>query len=739
MIQWWQLSSRVSFFACLCMLTSACGDNRTGGPPPTNAGPDARPAADVDAGADDPGATPALDVLFPTPQSRTDGPTIAVRGTASHARGVAGVWVNNTLATSDDGYATWTAEVSLEHGDNQLYIAVADTDDELYPAVAELRVERVGAALFYPRGLAFDAAGQRIFAVAAQQHAIISLDLTSGQSAVVTSETRGEGPPMPTYPESIAWDAANDRILLVDDLRVDGVVAVDPSTGDRTVLSDGNDPAMGPELSTLGGIAVDEVRNRALIISRGSSHGVYAVDLDSGQRAQVSGDDVGSGAPLDRPRLIAVASARGRAYVADYYGAIIDIDLATGARALLGEASGGTSPRFQRIFGLTYDPVGHRLYVWDPDAGQLYSVDPDTGASVPLTGGGLGTGPKIGACFGLTWNGAQVVLGDRIHDALLTVDPATGDRTEIFTAKTGEGPLLGAPVAALLDDTGDIALVADADLRALLALDVKTGTRWVINDESDGGAPMDRLLDMAWDRAGERAFLIGSIPLGGFAWQLELHTVDLSQGLGPTAPMAGRVTHVISGPANCWSADYHEDVGLVVACSDDGGMYRLDPDTGKVDHVYSYEWPPVGTGPSLLFPSALRLDPLRGRAVYFDERRDGLFHLKLASGERQWLRSWGSSQSYSPFPRVFDLDVPNDRAIVVDGRWSSVLSMDLTSDGGVVELSSNLTHFGPEVAGAHSIAVDWSRERALIADGMSRRQALVLVDLRTGQRVIVAR
>src|ERR1700754_4979403 len=86
--------------------TEAPGTEAPGTPEPDAGAPDAGPLPD---GPPYVPAPPTLPVAFPPPRTATDASAIRFRGTTSDPVGVTAVRVAGVLATTGDGFATWTA------------------------------------------------------------------------------------------------------------------------------------------------------------------------------------------------------------------------------------------------------------------------------------------------------------------------------------------------------------------------------------------------------------------------------------------------------------------------------------------------------------------------------------------------------------------------------------------------------------------------------------------------------
>lgn len=116
----------------------------------------------------------------------------------------------------------------------------------------------------------------------------------------------GIGPAL-EWPQAIAWDDANAR-LLIGDSQLDALLALDLATGTRSLIADVSH-GTGPALDAVTALALDGARSRALVLERSE---LIAVDLASGDRTPLAsvGDNV------IYPGAMAVDAAGDRALVA---------------------------------------------------------------------------------------------------------------------------------------------------------------------------------------------------------------------------------------------------------------------------------------------------------------------------------------------------------------------------------------------------------------------------------------
>src|SRR5262249_51885670 len=120
--------------------------------------------------------------------------------------------------------------------------------------------------------------------------AVVRVDPRSGDRSLLSgctnpdcTETIGSGLNF-DLPRSLAVE--HDGHLVVPDNRLNAVVRVDPTTGDRSLVS-GQGRGGGPSTPNVEGIAVEA--NGALVVTSSSGGGVVRVDPVNGDRTIVSG------------------------------------------------------------------------------------------------------------------------------------------------------------------------------------------------------------------------------------------------------------------------------------------------------------------------------------------------------------------------------------------------------------------------------------------------------------------
>lgn len=666
-------------------------------------------------GAPPPTPTGVVSRVFPPAGGLTDDTTIVVRGTAASPQGVSGVTVAGVAATSNDGFATWAAAVPLALGANALPV-VATTTVGALPALPPVVVDRVGARVTTPRGLVFDAANDRVYAFDREGRQLVRVDLATSAAEVVSSDAVGGGALLPNA-FGMAVDltagraalassdgggvvttvdlASGDRAILtgqgvgtgpaltsgadvaivddkgtlaVADLNARALVRVDPETGERTVLSSdavGTGPAFPNGAPSR--LAADPAHGRVFVIGGG---GLYAVDVATGDRTLVSGNGVGNGPSLI-PLAVALDASPDHVLVARNAVTLelLRVELATGDRVAVPVPAG--SPALQATQVLTFDAAGNRLLVAEPRGGAVAAVDLDDGARTTVWKPGRGVGPEF-----LDVDHATLAVADDLawvhdmnrSDALLRVDLATGDRTLVTSAV---GPsLAAAPAQLAYDPVGDRVLVLGmtSGASSLLAVHPITGDRTLMTDPAPAFGPV---LSNAFSVAtnGTFAFVTNGSPAGvlrvDLASGVRTTVADPSTGAGaPFTTVNGIV--VESATSTAW-------VGAVDT-NPDFGVFQVDILTGDRTPVSTTT---VGSGGGVIAHRTLSRVP--GAVRWVAER--SVWEAPVATGNRTVLS--GNGIGHGPRLSSSADAICRPRAdgllVVVDRGASAVLVVDPTT------------------------------------------------------------
>lgn len=541
--------------------------------------------------------------------------------------------------------------------------------------------------------------------------------------------------PMLTKPELVVLDTANQRALVID-LGSNALLAVDLASGDLSVISDGNTGA-GPEFILPSGMVLDAANHRALVAesSRGGVTGLRAlleVDLATGNRAVISDVNTGTGPVFSGPDDVALDAVNNRALVADI--ALVAVDLTNGNRSVISDANTGTGPEFSSLDAVALDAANNRALVYDDDLKALLAVYLNTGDRSLIADASTGAGP-IFTYSDLTrveldaTNDRALLLNDWILDAsLLAVDLASGDRSVISDANTGAGPMFISPRSLAIDMTNHRALVTDRSLGALLTVDLESGTRSIIAGKNTGTEhSFESPQGVALDKANRRELLTDR-GLGA------LLAVDLASGdLSVISDSNIGVGPAFRAPEGV-ALDASNDRALVTD-SILGSLLAVDLASGDRSVISDKG---TGAGPEFHFPTNIVLDPTNQRALVMEDSRglNALLAVNLASGDRSVISdgNTGIGPGFN-FPTGIALDGANHRALVMDSGIDALLAIDLSSGNRTIISDANIGT-GPNFNDPESVVLDAANHRALVADRSI--DAMLAVDLASGDRSFVS-
>ncbi len=279
------------------------------------------------------------------------------------------------------------------------------------------------------------------------------------------------------------------------------------------------------------GIALDSANGRALIVDNRVG-AVIAVDLQTGARTVLSDSSTPNALnPLRGPVGIALDSANGRALVTDnFLRAVVAVDLQSGARSILSsDVAPDAANQFNRPAGIALDGANGRALVVDGGLGAVVAVDLQNGTRTIVSdrttpnGSNPFSGP-VGIVLDGT-NGRALVTDNRLG-AVLEVDLQSGERRIVSnnTDPDNLNPFSG-PVGIALDSPNGRALVVDNRLGAVLAVDLQSGARTIVSNDvtPDALNPFFGSVGIALDTADGRALVVDN-RIGA------VFTVDLQGG-----------------------------------------------------------------------------------------------------------------------------------------------------------------------------------------------------------------
>ncbi len=392
------------------------------------------------------------------------------------------------------------------------------------------------------------------------------------------------------------------------------------------------------------------------------------------------------------------------------------------------------------IVDMDIDTANDRLIV--ADGNLLAAIDLETMEVSAISDQASGTGRPLFA--------DQVVLDADGETAIVSwgsgmtaVDLASGERVVYASDTMGSGIAYMAAEDMAVDAAGDAILVASHDF--IWAVDRATRERTLVSTSSLGmGDPFDWVVDVVMDEMGGVAIVVDTDNMLTSVHRVVLGTGDRTplsdetHGMGPR--IEGSEAHSVLDPEN----DRLLVAGAVEAEAEDPVYGVLAVDLGTGDREV-FSGPGAGSGPALVRPQSLVLDPARGRLLALDSFGSRLVAIDLATGDRQValdLRALGAGSGEREAIAMIGLavDPAADRAVVtrllsdaeqtvVTASW--IASIDLATGARAV-LSGPGTGEGEMIGVPYKLAVDAANQRALVLDFDPLR--VLAIDLATSDR-----
>ncbi len=332
--------------------------------------------------------------------------------------------------------------------------------------------------------------------------AVFSVNLANGARTVISGGAfhQGSGPSL-ISPNAMVLDTSQPAPrLLVTDTYLDAVVAVDLATGNRSVFSSAlpasSPVGSGPAIDTPQGIVLDAANNRALIgnYQAGQPNQLLAVNLANGNRTLLA--VTGTSTSYQVSTALTLNPANARLYTAMYPRAnVVQTDLATLQQSRFADSNVGTGPVLAGGSVLLDTSTGSRSLITNA-LGAVVRVDLATGArSAIIATQHANGGPPYTPQY-LQYDTRPGVPANRLFftgevsstTRLFSGDLGTGVITLLSTAVIPyqphpELPLDAANGRLLIDE------IVTASQSRVMPIDVLTGTKGPAVADAASGTP----------------------------------------------------------------------------------------------------------------------------------------------------------------------------------------------------------------------------------------------------------
>lgn len=676
---------------------------------------------------------PTAKINFPTSQALTTADSITVTGTAVDAQSsaITSVTVNDVAATSDNDFASWRAVVALTAGSNTITVATTDAQGNTSASADSIEIKNE-VALLSPSDVEVDANGNRVLLVDTALRALIAVDLTSGVRSILSDDANGTGTASFSAPTGVIVDSANGRALVADGANI---IAVDLTSGDRSVLVTLAPAAIAQD------IAIDE-GGRLLITTfipgDGTSSPIYKLQTASLTGGPASAADFTPAVTFGGDSSIVVDGSR--ALVASANGTVTSVDLANGASSPIASTGDNLGDDLVAPLDITLSADGTEAFVAEGGTAQpvIVAIELSTGARTVASGANVGSGGDIFLPEAIATDSAanRSIVLDPILNALLTV-AENGDRAILTSADVAGGPAFDGPFNIEYDASNDRALVTDfdginGDLAAVFTVNLDNGDRSILSGAGTGTGPaFQSLVNLAIDDS--KVFVTDIDAQSVFS-------VDLADGSRtPLVTSFGASRSPLGIDVDTSSNTLFVSVIVADATSApiSSELFSLAT-TGTTATQVSLN----GTG--LRFAQNLSIDSTTGTAYIVDTRLGGtdtiadqLLAVTLAGGATSSLGSieGNTAQQENEIPTQ-DITLMGNEVVVVDSFQGAMFAIDRETNV-KRDISNGTIGKGVALQGPTGVSYDSSRDILLVSDRSSF--AVFAVEPNSGDRIIISR
>ena len=232
-----------------------------------------------------------------------------------------------------------------------------------------------------PRVMAMDSDKKRVFVLDENLDALLAVDSSTGARSVLSDDTTVGF----NYPRTMVHDRDNKRVLVLDG-NAGAIISIDLESGLRSIFSDNNNPDINNPFGYPSDMVLDSAKNRILVFDDSPGR-LIAVNLTTGERSYLETDGFGDG-DLDGPNVIAFDADRGSVFIlsTDGNGAIVllRVGLSGGAVEVVSTNASGEN-RFEDPAAIVFDAENNRILALDKGIGAVLAVDLKNGQRVILS------------------------------------------------------------------------------------------------------------------------------------------------------------------------------------------------------------------------------------------------------------------------------------------------------------------------------------------------------------------
>ncbi|MCK7598969.1 PQQ-binding-like beta-propeller repeat protein [Microbulbifer sp. CAU 1566] len=333
----------------------------------------------------------------------------------------------------------------------------------------------------------------------ADLESIYAIDLYSGERSRLSGPFIGNGPAISEFD---ILTVSNGRVFVVTDdaeASIKGLAEIDLDSGDRVLISS-ESIGSGHLWDFATGLAVDENAGKAYITDLGND--LVEVDIATGDRKVLSASSTSAHSNLvfEQNLGLAASVARGAIYISSCQANhLLAVDIESGERSQVSPSLRGAGPTVNRISDVAYDPANNRIITLNKLnqllPAQLMTIDPVSGDRKVLSGEYVGAGVDISFYSGgLTVDEltGEAYVFSTLRPEIIKIDPISGARSMVLAGAGSEASLIANPTSLFVSGALKTLYVGDAVSNALIGVDLVSGEEFVVS------APGSKGLGESW-------------------------------------------------------------------------------------------------------------------------------------------------------------------------------------------------------------------------------------------------
>lgn len=227
---------------------------------------------------------------------------------------------------------------------------------------AEANCIGVGPCITSPKALVSNQSGQKLYSISAGSKSIVEIDLATGNRRTVSSTNIGRGPAL-NDPRDLIISSDDLRLYLVD-AGLDALVVINIANGNRRIISNAS-IGVGPNFVNPIALVYNPSTQHALVLDNSSNRKlIIQVDLENGERTNISGSNVGTGDQLSNPRDMVLNANSNALFIIDTaYNGLRRVDLANNGNRSYYAPTGTTGINISNSMRLERNTSGDRYYI----------------------------------------------------------------------------------------------------------------------------------------------------------------------------------------------------------------------------------------------------------------------------------------------------------------------------------------------------------------------------------------